>query len=407
MMKQRVKHAVCANLEWFRRSGVMDPADGSWGVGERVAVTGGNSAIEKMLSSFPAWSMKDGYCIIEQRRADCNFQTLLLFLLASRSVGGAAERETARRLLEYLYCRSGLLFHEDAGKVPAGAWQWSHIKQSPVIYFDDEAWCVLIQLALTRLEPDWAKEFHCRERALQLADALCVGMRRSFGHPKPDDPAFWCDPEDLWLGNLRMPHWGSLGCMALAAAYGTQPKPEYAEEIRRYCRFVDDHLASWDVSEICYGLIGAAFAAKYLGDSCFGEYTARLEAELLRRQNSETGNFPSEHESEAPVGPDKVDTIYTVNWALLALECAAAVTGNPATASARELLMELLLKIQDATPAPQFAGCWRGMYDLSAGDWGGGDRYEGGAGSIYTGWTNAPISIGLLLASAGRSLLDL
>ena len=32
------------------------------------------------------------------------------------------------------------------------------------------------------------------------------------------------------------------------------------------------------------------------------------------------------------------------------------------------------------------------MYDMKAKAWGGGNCYEGGAGSIYTGWTNAPIA---------------
>ena len=69
--------------------------------------------------------------------------------------------------------------------------------------------------------------------------------------------------------------------------------------------------------------------------------------------------------------------------------------------------MQLLLKIQDADPAPQFNGCWRGMYDLQTGTWGGGDRYEGGAGSIYTGWTNAPISLWLLAEREGKALPDM
>ena len=47
------------------------------------------------------------------------------------------------------------------------------------------------------------------------------------------------------------------------------------------------------------------------------------------------------------------------------------------------------------------------MYDLNAKSWGGGNRFEGGAASIYTGWTNAPISIALLLAREGRCLVDL
>jgi len=36
-------------------------------------------------------------------------------------------------------------------------------------------------------------------------------------------------------------------------------------------------------------------------------------------------------------------------------------------------------------------GCWRGMYDMKMKKWGGGNCFEGGADSIYTGWTNAPI----------------
>ena len=31
------------------------------------------------------------------------------------------------------------------------------------------------------------------------------------------------------------------------------------------------------------------------------------------------------------------------------------------------------------------------MFDLTTRQWGGGNHYEGGADSIYTGWTNAPI----------------
>ena len=45
-------------------------------------------------------------------------------------------------------------------------------------------------------------------------------------------------------------------------------------------------------------------------------------------------------------------------------------------------------------------GCWHGMFDLKRQDWGGGNRSEGGAASIYTGWTNAPLA----WAVAGRIL---
>jgi len=31
-----LKESLKLNLDWFEKSGVMDPADGSWGVAERV-----------------------------------------------------------------------------------------------------------------------------------------------------------------------------------------------------------------------------------------------------------------------------------------------------------------------------------------------------------------------------------
>ena len=44
------------------------------------------------------------------------------------------------------------------------------------------------------------------------------------------------------------------------------------------------------------------------------------------------------------------------------------------------------------------------MYDLNAKSWGGGDRFEGCASSIYSGWTNAPISIVTAFEILGESL---
>ena len=44
------------------------------------------------------------------------------------------------------------------------------------------------------------------------------------------------------------------------------------------------------------------------------------------------------------------------------------------------------------------------MFDMESGTWSGGDCYEGGAGSIYTGWTNAPISIAIALSLLQESL---
>ena len=166
-------------------------------------------------------------------------------------------------------------------------------------------------------------------------------------------------------------------------------------------------MESWNVSELCYALLGASFAFKYLKEDIFRNYVLRLEKRLLSRQNPENGNFPSEHEREAPTGSHKVDTIYTVNWAFLALQCSYSITGSRECAEAKQKLLGLLLRIQDKSDLPQYSGCWRGMYDLVSESWGGGDCFEGGASSIYTGWTNAPISLGLIFELDNKSLLDL
>ena len=83
-----------------------------------------------------------------------------------------------------------------------------------------------------------------------------------------------------------------------------------------------------------------------------------------------------------------------------------AATGQAKYREGFDKLLALLLKIQDHTPKKQLFGCWRGMYDLNVGAWGGGDCYEGGAGSIYTGWTNAPIAWAFLNELNHKSLLD-
>ena len=74
IMKTKCKQAVDKNLQWFCSSGVMVPENGLWGVAERLAVKSGNAALDEILESFPAWTEKSDCYVIEQRRADCNFQ---------------------------------------------------------------------------------------------------------------------------------------------------------------------------------------------------------------------------------------------------------------------------------------------------------------------------------------------
>ena len=400
----RIAEAARRNLKWFERSGVMDPADGGWGVAERLSVAEG-PALEKMLNEFPAWSRKPEGYVLEQRRADCNFEAALLFRIAAEY--GIAEEagRIGEKLLDYLYFRSGLLNRCDPA-FPAGSWNWSHIKWRDVVYFDDNAWCIFIPLALADRSPELDAKYDLRNWALILADSLVPAMRRTFGAENPQEPGTWRDPEQRWHGRLELPHWGSLEAMALSRAFLCRPAPDYREQVRRYHDYLAETLEAFTVSEHAYALLGAATAFRAFGEAADRALAERAANLILSKLDPETGNIPAEH-YEAPKGTHLVDTVYTVNWSFLALQMAAKLTGDARIAAAKEKQLELLLSIQDRSESAFFHGCWRGMFDLHAGKWGGGDCYEGGAGSIYTGWTNAPIALGLLLESRNGSLLDL
>ena len=226
-------NALKKNLNWFLNSGIMVPESGIWGVAERIAVCDGNEALEEMRKSFPAWMQYDGYCVLEQRRADCNFQTAFLFLLAFEVFGEKRYYDIAVNLLDYLYFRSGLL-NRTQKEYPAGSWNWSHIRWEGVIFFDDNAWCVFIPLVIAKRYPELDAKYDLTKWALTLADELFTAMHRTFGVENPKEPGTWGDPECRWRGRYELPHWGSLATTALSRAYRIKPTPAWRDEVRRF-----------------------------------------------------------------------------------------------------------------------------------------------------------------------------
>ena len=234
-----------------------------------------------------------------------------------------------------------------------------------------------------------------------LADELCHALKRAMVPGVEVLPEkHWRD--DYFTGAAEFPHWGSLACMALARAFKEEPKKKYAETIRAYHEYLDLKAESFDASEVCYALIGACAAFRYTGDSYYLEISRKF-GKLLTGRIGDNGNIPSEHD-EAPCGPMLVDTIYTVNWAIMGLQALQAI--DHSFADQYRSVLNLICSIQDNSAEPWLNGCWRGMFDMESGTWGGGDCYEGGAGSIYTGWTNAPISTVIALELQNRDLFD-
>ena len=183
---------------------------------------------------------------------------------------------------------------------------------------------------------------------------------------------------------------------------GATTKEEYKKFIQNYDTYINENAEKFTVSEYTYAVIGSCAAYHYLDDDRY-LCTAKRFGQLIVSKVTPQGNIPAEH-YEAPVGKHLVDAIYPVNWALLGLQSLSSLC--PEFKGQFQKVMDLVLTIQDKSSEPQYAGSWRGMYDMEQRIWGGGDCFEGGAGSIYTGWTNAPISSVIAMELLKRNLFS-
>ncbi len=392
--------AVKRNLAWFCASGVMVPADGSWGVAERIVLTDNNLALAEIFRNFPVWSEIPGGRVVEARRPDCNFQTALLYLLAGEFFDDPGYTAVAENILGYLYRKSGMIFPEN------GLWNWSNITKFPCRWFDDNGWCAAIALWIARRRGDLDRIYSMGDQARRAAVLLAGGVLRSLEALSEIRHGSWPDPEGFWLGEPRLPHWGAVALLAAAAVLRDRRDDFLAATIDNYYRRLESQIDQLIASELSYAVLGTAAAARVREGEFHRVLCERFARRLIAKMDPDTGNLPSEH-CEAPSGTRLVDTIYTVNWALLGLQAAARLTASEEIVAAYKKLLNLVLEIQDHSGRPELDGCWRGMFDLTAGAWGGGNRYEGGADSIYTGWTNAPIAMALLLAACDSSLTEL
>ncbi len=399
------------NISWFQHSSIMVPQNGFWGVAERIYVCRDKELRERVFRSFNSFTEYGDWDVIESRRADCNFQACYLFLLASEC-GCPGTRETAENLLDYLYKRSGLLNRGEKDmrhKGMRGVWNWSHTKWCLCLWFDDNSWALAIPLLIAKRYPDLAEKYDLKSWAESLTNELATGFERCFAAAaeKPDEDL--ADPQWIWLGRPLLPHWGSLCCFALSAAVraGIGDRNRIESIIKSYHDYLRNAPAErLNASELAYALIGATAASKTFEDPEYLTLACSFADRLLAKADCVTGNIPSEH-YEAPKGKNLVDTIYTANWVLQGFQnLTRLLPDNPVYRGELEHLLKLFAEIQDNSPERQFNGCWRGMYDMEKHVWGGGDSYEGGAGSIYSGWTNAPTAIVFANELLGTSLID-
>ncbi len=385
----------------------MRPNDGFWGVGERLAVVAGNQARDKINAFFPhQTALDDMTVVLEQRRADCCAETAVMFELAAQAFNDDGYRQIARNLVAFME-RGGLRISNPESPVK-DLWSWAMPNYSAA-WTDDNSWVATCFMFLGE---------HGYPRVTQYGIDAAEAM---YGHM--NDYVTWIEAgnrdlkyQEVMAGTMLNPHWLGPVTMALSWGYAQNGNRAYHDLIRRYYALLPDGPPAWDessrvndpqykwsVSEYAYLTLVASIAAKTFDDEAIKQVAQTAAAVLLAKQFA-TGHFASNH-YEAPVGDHIADLIYTQNWATLGLQHLALLCPEKTEyRRAFEKSLAFLIRIQEHSDNRFFDGCWRGMFDTQANAWGGGDKFEGGQGSIYSGWTNAPISIAMLLELTGKNL---
>ena len=414
-MKDSISQAVRMNLSWFLESGIMRPADGFWGVAERIVTNiEGEEPRKKINQVFPYQTKltKDSL-VLEHRRADCCFETAIMFDLASEYFKNDKYRKIAKNIVDFLIERSGLRIVDKKSKFE-GLWEWA-MPKFPTCWTDDNSWVIISLLFLAGRNFG----YDLKKMALEVAEKLSIYTEKMLKYVEENGKDSIFETDEHLLDGMRLnPHWLGLTTMALALADKATGKTQYYGLIKRYYNVVMDGPPAWDkqscimtggktdwsISEYCYLTLAATTVAQVYNDS-FIRKVACYAGEILLSNQEEDGHFASNH-FEAPVGKQFADLIYTQNWATLALQhLAIYMPENINYRYAFEKSVKFLTKIQDKSENQLFFGCWRGMYDCKTKKWGGGDKYEGGQGSIYSGWTNAPICIAFLFELSGKSFI--
>jgi hypothetical protein len=406
---------VNRNCDWFINSGVMRPNDGFWGVGERICAPAGEKVTERIRQSFFCQTpLPGGACALEHRRADCNYEAAYLFRLAGEAFNKPEYLKISDNIIDFMVDRSGLE-RSARGDARQGLWRWwSPFFRDPY-YIDDNAWCCVMAMKLAQMgRPEQRDKAimsaqlmhrHCRP---YVEHFVRHGLETPYEYPK----------EGGVLGLMLEPHFIGLTCMAFAHAARfdeTLPYRQLAEaycsiilngppasDRKRLCGAISTGLP-WTMSEYAYLALSASIAAEGFNSDSIRQVALRA-ADILIDHQEESGHLRSEH-FETPPGRHLCDLIYTDNWAVLAYYHVWLLSGKqPKYRAAFDKLLGLLAGIQDASGDVCFDGCWRGLYDTLARQWGGGDCYEGGQSSAYTGWTNAPISWAFLFDLTGKSL---
>lgn len=385
--RERFAQSVDANITWLRS--MMPAPNGSAGIWERLRLTPDGRDVDE---------------VVYRVRPDCTAEVALLFLRAEEWSGNADLGRIGRRMYDYLLgmgLEDGtfpfyrMVVPEGRTTTDEGIWDYrypnDHGKlleligflhdRAPRPAFDGVARGILDHLLAGQSDAGW----------------YTLGGR---------DGSLPCYQAWATIGVIRMYERTSDEALRRSAARAVDYlRSLQGEDGRITTSYEINRKEAWRPasSETAETLRCFSLAHRILGLDLAEDIAAATS--FLDRVTTPDGAIrncdAACRDAALQNDPSLTDLVYTDGYALHAWLDAADATNDTSYLERAERLAGFLARIQCAGEDPRWDGAWRGSYDVDNLRWRGRSNQdnpidEGGELSIYTGWTGATISAGIL-----------
>lgn len=389
-------------FQWFLSSGILPKDTGEQGIYENIHSHHGG--------------------LTKDFRPDCHVQAALAFYLYGEYSDNGEWTRRSFNLLDFII-EEGFQ-DEDEDSCSYGFWKWFDYpgKYPHQIFTDDNSWIATVFLYLGR---QTGNEEYTR-RGLLTAEALLRtqsknGLRteqliRQRLHDEPD-----------YLAQVKVsfnPHFESICHVAFIQAYLVSGKREFLDTALQGMTTLKENKANWKwmysrTAALARYLFPLSLILQLVEDKEVWEEEFYWTIRELRKHQAELGAVA---EADNP-DPDRfgaedtgvfihngegiADLLYTNNFLLLHLWEGWRATKDPQILRFYNELSAFMRRTQISSSYASFNGAWMRAFDLNA------QEYHGNLGDtgwgpycIESGWTQAIILVGLLMAELDFSMMD-
>jgi len=404
----RYREAVQRNLQWFREAPMLSAPDGSQGVREGLTSRLG----------------PDGKPIVTHGlRVDCVSECGLLFFLYGQAAPDAKWRECGRRMLEYT-ARAFSVTSKDC-------WYFGHWQSrgefredgSTVYVFNDDSGAGTLFSLLGHVATGDRAQLQAGLRGVEYFCHVASERTGLFGYMPHRDYEGSGHMGTPWP-TLRAqeikhaaPHVMNLPLASLLVAHRLTGEARYLQIAERGCRTLMAEYPNWHLvtSRTCeHGRMLLPLALLYdtthspehrqwldtVADYLLGKQAPCGAMQEWDGYNpSSNAAFGTAENSVFQENGDPIsDQLYGTGFALLHLGLAGEITGAARLKQAYERLGDYLTRIQMTDPDPLYNGTWLRAFDYGRWEYFGSSADIGwGPYCAETGWSCAPIGLGLLM----------